>query len=78
MTDDHFLERLNVPFLRRAGDLRAAAALCAPRRLSFWRVHPFFPMDKVFDAYAASGKPGAVQFTSKALDAEMVLAWLAL
>jgi len=78
MTDDHFLEKLNVPFLRRAGDLVTAAALCAPRRLSFWRVHPFFPMGKVFDAYAASGKPGAVQFTSMALDAEAVQAWLGL
>ena len=32
-TDQVFLDRLNVPLLRRAGDLKTAAVLLAPRRL---------------------------------------------
>ncbi|MDH7571830.1 MAG: hypothetical protein QHJ73_19795, partial [Armatimonadota bacterium] len=75
-SDDAFLEALNVPCLRRAGDLKTAAALCAPQRLLLHRVHAAFPLAQVADAYAAAGAPRALAVCHQAASEEEMLAWL--
>lgn len=54
--DADFLERLNVPHVRRAGDLLAAAALLAPRPLLVHNLVEGFDAAALRGVYRAAGK----------------------
>ena len=63
-TDQIFLDRLNVPLLRRAGDLKTAAVLLAPQRLSLHGLGEG-PLKLWFqDIYRAAGAAGILEFRS--------------
>ncbi|MBI3948422.1 MAG: acetylxylan esterase [Armatimonadetes bacterium] len=74
--DARFLADLNVPCLRRAGDLRAAAVLAAPARLLLHRAHPAFPVERVSAAYQAAGAPDHLRVSREVAPDSQVLAWL--
>ncbi|NLC56640.1 MAG: hypothetical protein GX774_07390 [Armatimonadetes bacterium] len=74
--DACYLETLWVPGLRRAGDLRTAAALCAPRRLLLHGASPNFPAERLREAYTAAGKPDAGTVVLEPAGDAGVLAWL--
>lgn len=63
-TDQVFLDRLNVPLLRRAGDLKTAAVLLAPRRLILHGLDEG-PLKRWFqDVYQAAGAPVMLELRS--------------
>ena len=63
-TDQIFLDRLNVPLLRRAGDLKTAAVLLAPQRLSLHGLGEG-PLKLWFqDVYRAAGAGGILELRS--------------
>lgn len=55
--DEAFAKRLYIPLLRRAGDLRTAIALAAPRRLFIGNAGSAFDTRRVSRLYAALGAP---------------------
>lgn len=63
-TDQVFLDRLNVPLLRRAGDLKTAAVLLAPGRLELHGLDegPLKPWFQ--DVYGAAGAAAMLEFRS--------------
>ena len=58
--DAEFLARLNVPHLRRAGDLAAVAALFAPRPLMLHNLGEEFDASGLRAAYRAAGQAAAL------------------
>ncbi len=63
-TDQAFLERLNVPLLRRAGDLKTAAVLLAPGQLTLHGLDEG-PLKLWFqEVYGAAGAAGMLEFRS--------------
>jgi dienelactone hydrolase len=74
--DDSYRERLFIPGLRRAGDLRTAAALAAPGRLFIHNTAPGFPRDAIYSTYAAAGATGKLRLQDAAAGDEEVLWWL--
>ncbi len=63
-TDQAFLERLNVPLLRRAGDLRTAAVLLAPGQLTLHELDEG-PLKLWFqEVYGVAGAAGMLEFRS--------------
>jgi dienelactone hydrolase len=61
--DQAFVDRFFVPCIRRVGDVRTAAALVAPRRLTICNPGKGFPSGWMKRAYAASGAPKALAVT---------------
>lgn len=57
--DQVFADKFFVPCIRRVGDVRTAAALIAPGRLTVYNAGKGFPTDWIKRAYAASGSPKA-------------------
>ena len=57
--DAEFLERLNVPHIRRAGDLVAMTALLAPRPLLVHNLAPGFEVPALRAMYRAAGNSQA-------------------
>ena len=74
--DRSFLERLFVPCLRRAGDLRTVGALIAPGKLLVHNTRGRFKTDWIEDAYQAAGAPSALQVRGTRAPDEAVIAWL--
>ena len=70
--DEAWLERLYIPQLRRAGDLRTAAALSAPGPLFIHNAAPGFPGDWFEDVYRAAGAADALHIQSEAASVEAV------
>ena len=58
--DAAFLDRLQIPLLRRAGDLRTALALAAPQRLALHNLGPTFPTAWAKRLYKALGAAKAL------------------
>ena len=61
-TDQTFLERLNVPLLRRAGDLKTAAVLLAPRTLTLHGLSEGPLKLWIRDVYGAAGAAAMLEF----------------
>ncbi len=78
LSDERFLSDLYVPGLRRAGDLRAAAALCAPRRLFLHNAAGSFPTEQVATVFQAAGEPERLRVSRGPANAEDVVAWLSM
>lgn len=74
--DAEFIERLNVPHVRRAGDLVTAVALHAPRPLLLSNVGDGFDPAPMRAAYRAAGKPTALQVRRGPVSESAVLRWL--
>lgn len=59
--DEKFIEKLNVPCIRRAGDFATAAALFAPGKLVIHNTQGRFKTDWIEDIYNACGCPEALK-----------------
>lgn len=67
-TDDQaFVDKLFVPSIRRAGDVRTASAMIAPGKLTICNAGKGFPSEWVKRAYEAAGSEKNVRITSSAL-----------
>jgi dienelactone hydrolase len=71
-----FVERLYVPSLRRAGDIRTAAALIAPGRLLIHNTRERFKTDWFEDAYRVAGASSALQVTATRAADEAIVRWI--
>jgi len=71
--DQAFADRLFVPGIRRVGDIRTAAALIAPGRLTIHNAAKGFPADWIKRAYAAAGLPNSIDVTNGALAPEQMV-----
>jgi dienelactone hydrolase len=74
--DAEFLERLNVPHVRRAGGLSAAVALYAGRPLLLHHLREGFDLSGIRALYRASGHPEALTARRSALGEGALLRWL--
>ena len=54
-SDEEFVKKLNIPLLRRAGDLTTAAALLAPKKLMLFNTGSKFNSDDIRAMYKAGG-----------------------
>jgi hypothetical protein len=72
--DDAYINALYAPGLRRAGDVRAAAVLCAPGPLCLFNTGDAFQTDAIAAAYRALRAPLRVE--KGGLSAEEVAAWI--
>ncbi len=75
-SDDAFAERFFVPCIRRVGDVRTAAAMIAPGRLTIYNAGKGFPADWIKRAYAASGSPKGLTVADSASAAKELVAGL--
>ena len=75
-TDSDYLERLNVPGLRRAGDFKAAAVLDTQNRLLLYNVGREFPADWITRSARIAGTETMIR-AAQASEAELT-AWVAL
>jgi hypothetical protein len=75
--DAAWLEALDLPLLRRAGDLRTAAALTAPGALYIYRAAPSFPSAWCRQVYRAANAPDALHIQSEQAHLRTIAAWLA-
>lgn len=74
--DAEFIQRMNLPHLRRAGDLTAVAALLAPRPLLLHRTGPGFDAQPLRGAYRAAGAAAALTVRRGVASDKALLAWL--
>ena len=74
--DNEWVERLFVPHVRRAGDLRTAAALAAPGRLFVHNVSASFPAQWIRSVYAVAGASGALRIQARQADVASILSAL--
>jgi hypothetical protein len=74
--DDAFRERLFIPGLRRAGDLRTAGVLAAPGPLFIHNTTFGFPTDWFHAAYHAAGVPNRLRLQDTPAGDEEILWWL--
>jgi dienelactone hydrolase len=74
--DAEFLERLNVPHIRRAGDLDAATALFAPRPLLLHNLVPEFDVSDMRAKYRAAGRPEALAVRRGRVSDGNLLRWI--
>jgi len=72
-SDSEWADGLYIPLLRRAGDLRTAAALIAPGQLFVYNASASFPGPWFRDIYRAAGAENNVRVVPEALkDLEVV------
>ena len=74
--DEAFLKELFAPGLRRAGELRTAAALAAPSPLLIHHTGDRFRSDWITDVYQALGASNELQVMKNKLADSQVLDWL--
>lgn len=74
--DETFLGDLFVPGLRRAGDVRAAGALCAPTPLLIHNTRGVFDTDWIEDVYRAVGAPRNLRIEVGLLSEGVIADWL--
>jgi len=74
-SDDAYLKRLYTPQLRRAGDLRTAAALWAPSRL-FIHNAGGAKLDLAAQAYAAADAPKKLHVEAEPATEQEIAAWV--
>ena len=74
--DAEFIQRLNVPNIRRVGDLLTAVALYAPRPLLLCNMSDSFDVSAVKATYRAAGKPAAFASRKTAVPDRAILRWL--
>lgn len=75
-SDEAFLRDLFVPGLRRAGDLRTAAALAAPSPLLIHNTSDQFQTRWIADVYQSLGAASKFQASKERLSDAQVTAWL--
>jgi dienelactone hydrolase len=76
-SDDAFLAKLDLPLLRRAGDLTTALALAAPMPLALHNAGPAFPTAWVKQLYRALGAKDALMVQPERLSDAEIVAFLA-
>jgi hypothetical protein len=74
--DAAWLEALDLPLLRRAGDLRTAGALTAPGALWIYNAAPSFPSAWCRQVYRAANAPDALHIQSDQAHLRTIAAWL--
>ena len=74
--DESYLNRLFIPGLRRAGDVRAAAPLLSRGSLLLHNVHPAFPLSWFETSFEAAGRPENLRIDEERASAGALLAWL--
>jgi hypothetical protein len=74
--DQSFVDRLFVPSIRRVGDIRTAAAMIAPGRLTVYNAAKGFPVDWIRRAYGASGSAGNLEITGSNLTEKQLVSRL--
>jgi len=75
-SDDAYLSRLYTPQLRRAGDVRTAAALWAPSRLLMHNTGPGASAEFAADAYRAADAPRKLRVEAEAASEGGIAAWI--
>ncbi len=75
--DAEFLARLNVPHLRRAGDLRTAVALFAPGPLLLHNAGGSFDLAGLKSIYRAAGASSALTAHSRRATNKQIADWIA-
>jgi dienelactone hydrolase len=75
--DRAWLDALYLPHIRRAGDLRTAAALIAPGPLYVHNAAPGFPSAFFRQVYQAAAAPDAVHIQEQEANVETIVGWLA-
>jgi dienelactone hydrolase len=76
-SDQEFIEKLHVPCLRRAGDLRTAGALIAPGRLFIHNTRGRLKTEWIEDAYDAAGASSALAIRGTKAGDGVIIEWLA-
>ena len=76
-SDEQLMDRLFTPALRRAGDIRTAGALWAPRRLLVHNTGSDFGLDFVEAAYEAADAPNKLRFESEEASPDDIVNWVA-
>ncbi len=71
--DDVWVDKLFIPQIRRAGDLRTAAAIIAPGKLIIHNVSDEFPRRWFRDVFEAAGNADAVHIQTEPMDTGDVL-----
>jgi len=74
--DESFLGDLFVPGLRRVGDVRMAAALCAPSALMIHNTQGRFGAQWAEEAYLAAGTPHQLRIENRLHTPESVADWV--
>lgn len=75
-SDDAYLQRLYTPQLRRAGDLRTAAALWAPSRLLLHNAEPGTTAEFAAEAYRAVDTPRRLRTQAEAASTDEIVDWI--
>jgi len=75
-SDDAYLKRLYTPQLRRAGDLRTAAALWAPSRLLIHNTGPAASAEFASDAYKAADTPRRLRAQAEPASLDQIVDWI--
>jgi hypothetical protein len=75
-SDDAYLQRLYTPQLRRAGDLRTAAALWAPSRLLLHNAEPGTTAEFAAEAYRAVDTPRRLSTQAEAASTDEIVDWI--
>ncbi len=76
-SDEQLMNRLFTPGLRRAGDVRTAAALWAPARLLVHNTGSGFAPELAEAAYEAAKAPKKLELRREAASAEEIVKWVA-
>lgn len=74
--DQAWIDALYLPQVRRAGDLRTAAALTAPGALDVHHAGPGFPSAFYRQAYAAAVAPDALHIQAEEASVQTIVGWL--
>lgn len=75
-SDQAFVDDFFIPGIRRAGDIRTAAAMVAPSRLVVYNAVKGFPSDWIKRAYDVSGSPRNLVITGLAISETGIVAHL--
>ena len=75
-SDEAYLASLNIPLIRRAGDLRTASIMNPRAPLWIQNAGSGFPMEWTQSVYQVLGKPGALRIEREPASEEALLGWL--
>jgi hypothetical protein len=75
-SDEAYLRSLNIPLIRRAGDLRTAAVLNPRGRLWIQNAGSGFPSEWIRSVYGALGRSGALRITTQRAGEDELAGWL--